>query len=457
MKPRPRDRDAARELTAGVAVGAMLAAAGLSCAGDAPVRPQWLVTLRTDAPLPLVADRVLVEVTRADGALACASCRRILDASRPDAWPISFGVAASAPPFHVRARLHRARKLGPEGTPDLATTIDARAALPPEPGPVAIELRMRCVGVPSTLDESCAPATGELAPVAEAAAGAGDPAVVPGSWSEASSPPCASAAPPEMVCVDGGLFFFGAFEREEGDEDQLVRLSSFFLDRDEMTVGRARALFASGAIAGRPTLRGSGRSPESVCAFLGDADARGDELALNCVDRELARELCAADGKRLPTDAELAYVAGNGARGTRYPWGDEEDICARAVVARGALPFELDDGDVTIECRSTDERTLPFGPARGGSPADVTVSPAGIMNLGGNLAEWVDDAFGPLGGACWSGRPLLVDPVCRVGGDAVLRGGAWAFEAWTASARFRVATTVDGASSVGFRCARAAR
>ncbi|MBX3200535.1 MAG: SUMF1/EgtB/PvdO family nonheme iron enzyme [Labilithrix sp.] len=421
------------------------------------MRPQWLVTLRTDAPLPLVADRLLVEVTRADGSLACDACRRILDASRPEAWPISFGVAASATTLHVRARLHRARKLGPEGAPDVSTTVDSRAVLPSEPGPVAIELRMRCLGVPSTLEETCAVDEGELAPVADAVAGAGDAAIVPGSWSEASSPPCASPAPPGMVCVDGGLFFFGAFERDEGDKDQLVRLSSFFLDRDEMTVGRARALLSSAGIVARPTRRGPGRSPESVCAFLGDADARSDELALNCVDRELARELCAADGKRLPTDAELAYVAGNGARGTRYPWGDEEDICARAVVARGAAPLELDEAEVTIECRSTGSGTLPFGPVRGGSPADVTLAPAGILNLGGNLAEWTDDAFGPLGGACWRGRPLLVDPVCRVGADGVLRGGSWTFEAWTASSRFRLPTSSVGASSVGFRCARPAR
>lgn len=65
----------------------------------------------------------------------------------------------------------------------------------------------------------------------------------------------------------------------------------------------------------------------------------------------------------------------------------------------------------------------------GGSPDDLTFAPGGILNLGGNLSEWGEDAFGRIGEASWSGRPLLVDPVCRTGDSAVFRGGGWSLGA----------------------------
>ncbi|HSO40349.1 MAG TPA: SUMF1/EgtB/PvdO family nonheme iron enzyme [Labilithrix sp.] len=439
----------------GLAASVLVAAMAVSCAGEAPVRPQWTVTLRTDAPVPIVADRVLVEVLRDDGSLACDECRRLLDASRPELWPISFGIGAPAPQaLRVRARLHRAQAVGLEGEPRPEAAVELVAALPRVPGPVALELRMRCFGLAATSLDSCDPTTGELAPVAAASSGAGDPRLVPGSWSESTSPPCASEAPPGMACVPGGLFFFTGFDGEDAARDQLVRLSSFFADRDEMTVGRARALLAAKKVQGSPARRRSDKSPGSVCAYLGESDASNDERALNCVARTVAEELCAAEGKRLLTEAELAYAAGNGARGTHFPWGEDDDICAHAIVARGAVFGEVDPPDFSIECRSQGPRTAPFGPVLGGSPADQTKDTGGLRNLGGNLAEWVAGTFAPLSAPCWTGRPLLVDALCTTGDRAVIRGGSWRDEAWTANARFRVASSDAGDPGVGFRCAK---
>jgi formylglycine-generating enzyme required for sulfatase activity len=409
--------------------------------------------------VPLVGDRVLVEVVHEDGTLACDACRRLLDASEAVHWPISFGIGeTSSSPLQVRARLHRARAVGLDGTPRADGAIDRIATLPRVPGPVAMELRMRCYGVATTTRESCDPTTGELAPVAAAAPGTGDPQLVPGSWSESTSPPCATAAPAGMACVPGGLFFFTGFDGDDATRDQLVRISSFFADEDEMTVGRARTLLATKRVDGVPTLRRNDTSPFSVCAYVGQVDASNDMRALNCVSRSNAEALCIADGKRLLTEAELAYAAGNGARGTRYPWGDDEDICAHAIVARGAAIGELEPPDLSIECRSQGARTAPFGPVIGGSPADVTAAVAGgLRNLAGNLAEWVHGSFAPLSDPCWKRRPVLVDPLCKGDTAAVIRGGSWRDEAWTASSRFRVASSSAGDPSVGFRCARDAR
>jgi len=444
---------------------ALVAFTGVACGPEPETRPQWTLTLRTDAPLPLIADRVLVEVLADDGTLACDACRRLLDASDPAAWPLSFGVAATGARatgagagaagsgLRVRARLHRARATLLDGSPGPRNTLDVLVRMPAAPGPVAVPLGMRCFGVPSTDTETCEPTTGALQAIALAPGGAGDPAMQPGSWQEGQVAPCPTGERDAMTCVSGGLFFFGSFEREDAANEQLVRVSSFLADRDEMTVGDARALMLSGAVAGRPLLRGPGRTAESTCTFRGTGDPSADALPLNCVSRDLARELCVATGRRLLTEAELAYAAANGALGTRYPWGNEEDICARAVIARGATAFELDETDGVTECRTQPGGTVTFGPTIGGSSTDVTLA-WGVRNLGGNLAEWVEDTFAALGDPCWVGRPVLIDPICRSGEGTVLRGGAWSFEAWSAGSRVRTQTTSASSTAVGLRCAR---
>jgi formylglycine-generating enzyme len=449
-----------------------LLVAATSCRDEPAVRAQWTVTLRTDAPVPLVADRLLVEITNGDGTVGS----RLIDASNASAWPISFGIADSRSTLRVRARLYRARATGVDGRPDPATTLDVVMTLPAEAGPVVVPLHMACFGQEATADESCDPDSGALAPIASAAPGVGDPMVIPGSWSESRSAPCASPAPKGMVCVPGGLFFFG--DSDPGVvREQLVRLSSFFVDQDEFSVGRARALLrtAAKALIIPPRHHTVDRTEQSVCKYINAEDPTNDDQPVNCVvpasadSADSADSFCIEEGKRLITEAEFAYVAGNGSRGTRYPWGDDEDICAHAVVARDALPpfpgfaGELDTvTTLSTECRVREGKpTLDFGPVALNVPSrDETIDPPGVRNLSGNLSEWVHGKYASLSEPCWTGRPLLVDPVCTRGADYAVRGGAWSFPSWTAPARYRSvvypsAKGDDPATNfVGFRCAK---
>ena len=85
------------------------------------------------------------------------------------------------------------------------------------------------------------------------------------------------------------------------------------------------------------------------------------------------------------------------------------------------------------------------------APRDVT--PDGIHDLGGNVAEWTSDAAGT--------RPRCSGP-CEnphIDGDdtakRVVRGGSWTgFIAWMRGAARSVLEPGSARTNIGFRCAR---
>ncbi|WP_437571747.1 formylglycine-generating enzyme family protein [Sorangium sp. So ce542] len=460
-------------MTARRALGA-LAAAGLLLSGCGAEPRQWLVSVSTDAPVPRFGDHLLLEVMGADA--SCTGCMRLIGVDGPDSLPVSFGVVprSEGAAVRVRARLYRAEQAGPDGLPDAAALIDAVAVLPPlleGETRVALDLSMRCFGVPSAPGEgaTCDPETGAPAPepvlplLSDVA-----PQPRPGSWPGAAPVPCAGPAPAGMVCVPGGVFLLGAprpgfavdFD-ELSQPERLVRLGAFAIDADEVTVGAVRELVATGQLRSEPGVRdvdapGSGRG---ACTYLGAEGRDNDALSVNCVTHAQAEEVCSALGKRLPTEAEWEYAAGNLADETAYPWGNAGDLCATALLGRGRHPMEADAGVFeNAGCRPLGG-TVPWGPVAGGAPGDVTA--LGVRNLAGSMSEWVADTFAPYTAPCWRpGGALLVDPVCSAPAPGAAqafsyRGSSWAGYKLSARATARNhdrPSTFNQAT--GFRCAQ---
>ncbi len=217
---------------------------------------------------------------------------------------------------------------------------------------------------------------------------------------------CAATTTPvgEMIEVPAGAFVMGS---NDGDADErpvrTVKLARFFIDRTEVTNAAYARCVAAGACRPRAPYRGT---------------EEADQPAVG-VSWEDARAHCRFAGKRLPTEAEWEKAA-RGVDGRRFPWGAKAD-CRRANFGNFAGSGPCPDN--------------PGRPERVGARASGQ-SPYGALDMGGNVWEWVEDAY--------AGEP-----------DArVLRGGGCCgyFTAPRTTERLRFPHAFRD-SDIGFRCA----
>jgi len=197
--------------------------------------------------------------------------------------------------------------------------------------------------------------------------------------------------PREMIHVPAGAFVRGCespdvFCQEDPDYDIMfttprkeIFLSEFYIDKYEVTWGQWWECANAGAcLCGPYTAGGCEWHPAWEQAWPRLELPDFERLPVTYVSWTQADAYCRWRGKRLPTEAEWEKAA-RGTDGRRFPWGDEVPSGCNDVNAR----YASDDG---IICENL----------RGGStlPVDwftLDVSPYGVVGMGGNAQEWVND------------------------------------------------------------------
>jgi len=188
---------------------------------------------------------------------------------------------------------------------------------------------------------------------------------------------------PETINIPAGKFPMGSID---GDADSQpvrdVKISAFKMGKYEVTNEEYRAY-----------LKAKGQEiPESV------ADEKLSRHPVVNVTWNDAVKYCEWLSKetgrrfRLPTEAEWEYAA-RGPKGNKYPWGNEWDASKATFDANGTTPVDAH----------------PEGK-----------SPFGMMNMAGNVYEWVGDWH-----AEYNSKDIVDPKGPNSGKLKVVRGGAW--------------------------------
>jgi formylglycine-generating enzyme required for sulfatase activity len=222
------------------------------------------------------------------------------------------------------------------------------------------------------------------------------PAAAPTQTSAAASPSATDSAAPddstlperitddhgvEMVLIPAGEFIMGT---DTGYPDErpahAVYLDAYYIDLTETTNAQFRECVEAGAC--------DPPDYEDCCASPGTdwysmrpdyfTNPEYDDYPVTWLSWNHAQQYCTWRGARLPTEAEWEKAA----RGTDeriFPWGNEEP-------APNLANFIWWEGDF--------EGRPPFGTTPVGSYPDGA-SPYGVLDMAGNLYEWVADLYSP--------------------------------------------------------------
>jgi formylglycine-generating enzyme required for sulfatase activity len=229
------------------------------------------------------------------------------------------------------------------------------------------------------------------------------PTSMPTATSTATPTPPSGVDPTEEILIPAGTFQMGCDSTNSAENCQTseqplhtVNLDAYYIDKYEVTNARYKACVDAGGCTA-PQRSDSSSRP----SYYGNATY--ENFPVIHVNWHQANAFCAWAGKRLPTEAEWEKAARGGSDTRKYPWGNAAPTCS--LTNFYPYPQDYCVGDTS---------------AVGSYPAGA--SPYGVMDMAGNVWEWVND---------WYQRDYYsVSPGSNPQGPGtgqyrVLRGGSW--------------------------------
>lgn len=257
-----------------------------------------------------------------------------------------------------------------------------------------------------------------------------------------------------MVFVPAGEFKMGANPGLTDEQPvHTVMLDSYWLDKTEVT----NALYSQCVRAGkcdRPNIRGSYEDPVISMGYFDDPESQDHPVAF--VSWNDAKDYCAWAGRRLPTEAEWEKAAiwdPVSKEQQIYPWGNEFNCKMGNYDDETLLDASLMP-ETYPNCDGF-PRSSPVGSFPQGA------SLYGALDMGGNVWEWVNDAFIETDPFTDYPNYYAISPIYNPPGVdpalseyRVLRGGSWNFTYGAGRGAYRLWHGLDDSyDGIGFRCA----
>ncbi len=402
--------------------------------------------------------------------------------ARPSGEPPSQVVPTPSPPPGEAPRLVATdgSDVTPTTEPQPLLAIDRLVLLRVSPGVVesaSVVLRGVCFGTMADVakGETCVDTENTRVPVTAATLGPDRPlpatslqgtfgATVPCTAAPRGAHRAADGTPlyDQEVCIGGGTFVFGKYP--DLSPERIVTVPPFLMDKYEVSVARWRQALAKGLVStGTPVANDhslplaadyESQSGQAFCTYSTTSEGRED-FPVSCIDWTDARAFCKLEGGDLPSEVQWEWVVSSAGRAakTAYPWGGPDECtfsCTRGDFARGYAGTE-----VAGQCLSTG-----LGPASvvdADHPDGDRSAGFGVVDLGFNLSEWLEDSADALDTRCWLGQPLMAtaceDPEK---GSRAVRGASWVDPSFDASYDDQSGVPAsEYSTTVGFRCVRA--